>query len=474
MPLNLESKREVISTSPSYRDLRHLHDDKTVLENPHKGWYYHYVDNSLKLPAYRDRVEKGIPFKTPGMHHVYIRFDWGDVEAEGEGKLDWSEIDEIMDERGALGYKFTFRICTFESGAGYATPKWVYDLGAKGCSLEGKDTNGQEMCIDRCEPDYGDPIYLEKLEGFLKRCAEKFDNDSRVEYIDIGTFGTWGEGHTHLGSGKVYPPEVVRKHIDIHLRAFKNKPLILNDDYIEHVWKTSPEAASELYDYCIGKGLGLRDDSICVGGYVKLFGYDTMRFSSLFKEFSKNAPVDIEFAHIYHQNQDAERLKEGLPMIEAVRNAHATYAGFHGYENEWLERNPYLSDYIANRLGYWFFIDGIDLGTPSSGAFEIARVFVRNRGYSKCYHQYDLKLRAVSDDGSLYCLNDRYPDSTKWDAESLNEEAMKLDFRAVPPGEYHLEVGMFEGDKPIKLGFSESCIGEEGYYRVLKFTVNSL
>ncbi len=474
MPLNLESKLEYVSTSKSYRDLRQLADDKTVLENPHKGWYFHYVDNSLQEPTYRDGTEKGKRFLTKGMHHMYIRFDWGDVEYEDEGKLDWSEIDAIMDEMGALGYKFTFRVCTFESSIPYATPKWVFDKGAKYYELGEVDTEGQESANHRFEPDYGDPVYLEKLEGFLKKVAEKFDNDPRVEYFDIGTFGTWGEGHTYLGSGRVYSPEVVKKHIDVHLRTIKNKPLILNDDYIEHVWKTSPEEASDLYDYCIGKGLGLRDDSICVAGYVRLFGYDTMRFPSLFAEFAKNAPVDIEFAHVYHQNQDPERLKEGLPMIEALRTAHATYAGFHGYEKEWLGRNPYLSDYIANRLGYWFFIDGIDLGTPSAGYYEMAHVFIKNKGYSKCYHQYDLKIRLVSDDGRVYALNSEYPDSRRWESETLTEETLRLDYRHVPAGEYHAEIGLFDGETPVRLGIKEEYLTPDGYYRVTKTAVNEL
>ena len=39
------SNYEVVSTSKTYQDLGHLADDKTVLENPHKGWYYHFLDN---------------------------------------------------------------------------------------------------------------------------------------------------------------------------------------------------------------------------------------------------------------------------------------------------------------------------------------------------------------------------------------------------------------------------------------------
>ena len=470
MPLNFESFAEVVSTSPSYRDLRRLADDKTVLKNPHKGWYYHYVDNSLTNPNYRQRVEKGKPFATPGMNHVYLRFDWGDIEYAGEGILDWSAIDEIMEERGALGYTFSLRICTFESFVSYATPKWVFDAGAKCTFINDKPC--EEKCIDRCEPDYGDPIFLEKLENFLMRCAEKFDNDPRIEYIDIGTMGTWGEGHTFGGSNKVFSPEVLKKHVDVHLRCFKNKILVLNDDYFGHALKTGAEYASDLYDYCLGKGLGLRDDSICVDGYVKNYGYNTMRFPTLFAKFAENAPVDIELAHVSHQTD--ERFKGGFPVIEALRTAKATYAGFHGYEDEWNGKCPYISEYIANRLGYWFFIEGIDPGTPSSGATEMARVYIRNGGYARCYNQYDLKLRLRSEDGSTYPLNDKYPDSTRWEADTLSTERLRLDYRRVPRGEYSLEIGLFFGDEPIKLALKESTKSTDGFYTLSKIEVKPL
>jgi len=393
MPLNTANLREKVSLSPSYRDLRHLADDKTVLENPHKGWYYHFVDNSLKRPKYRDRIAPGERFVTSGMHHAYLRFDWGDIEAAGEGILDWTELDAIIEDRTALGYKISLRICTYESGGIAATPEWVFQAGAAFTETVLTLSDGRKLISH--EPDYGDPIYLEKLEAFLQKCSEKFDGDPRVEFVDIGTFGTWGEGHTGGGAGagtkRLYPLSVLKKHINLHLKYFPHKTVVLNDDFFYHLWQSSPEEASELFDYCVHKGLGLRDDSICVDGYVKLFGYDTLRHPSFFAVFAENAPIDIEFAHASHNV--GERFKGGYPIIEALRTVHATFAGFHGYEEEWNEKSPYFSDYIANRLGYWFFIDGIDPGTPSSGSTEMAEIRIRNKGFSKCYHQYDLKLR---------------------------------------------------------------------------------
>ena len=131
MPLNLENKYDVVATSQSYRDLRHVADDKTVLENPHKGWYYHYVDNSLKGPRYRDRVKRGEKFITKGLNTVYIRFDWGDIEYAGEGILDWSAIDAHSTRIEWYSYPYHYRLkCTAVLRDKLS---WTRFLGCQGC-----------------------------------------------------------------------------------------------------------------------------------------------------------------------------------------------------------------------------------------------------------------------------------------------------------------------------------------------------
>ena len=478
MPI-YNSKYDVVSFSPTYCDLRHMADDKTVLENPHKGWYYHFLDNGYARPTYRDRLAEGKRLRTTCLNHMYLRFDWGDIEKE-EGILDWSYIDESMEKWGALGYKFTLRICTFEGGnVTYATPKWLVDRGINAThvvpeSLLSSDSmfSMSEMNRGAYEPDYGNALYLEKLDAFLAKCGEKFNADPRIEYIDVGTFGTWGEGHTHAGSTKLFSAEVLKKHVNLHLKNFPDKTIVINDDFFEHASRSNMEGASELYDYCINKGLGIRDDSICVGSYSERFGYDTLRLPTIFANFAKNAPVDIEFAHIVHNKP--EYFKEGYPIIEALRRTHATYAGYHGYEDDWYAKTEYLTDYCANRLGYWFFIEGVDMGTPSSGCTEIAKIYIRNNGFSKCYHQYDMKIRLRGEDGTTYALNDRYPDSTRWEREETAEETFRLDYKNVPVGKYTVELGLFEGDTPIKLALKREMAQEDGYYRLTDIEVTSL
>lgn len=152
----------------------------------------------------------------------------------------------------------------------------------------------------------------------------------------------------------------------------------------------------------------------------------------------------------------------------------ATYAGYHGYEDEWFAKSAYLSEYCANRLGYWFFVEGIDLRTPCAGCSEIGKLHIRNNGFSKCYHQYDLKLRLRDAQGNTYALNDRYPDSTRWEPEQTCEEVLRLSYRNVPPGTYQVEIGLFEGEAPIRLAVKQEYLQPDGYYRLTEIQVTPL
>ena len=72
----------------NYTDLRDWQDDIRILRNPHKGWYWHFIDNGMGRGAYRDQNEPGDWLEDfPGLNHLYLRFDWGDIEKkEGEYK----------------------------------------------------------------------------------------------------------------------------------------------------------------------------------------------------------------------------------------------------------------------------------------------------------------------------------------------------------------------------------------------------
>jgi hypothetical protein len=436
-----------------YTDLRSYADDKTVLRNPHKGWFWHYIDNSCLRPQYRQEHDPNDHLEDfPGLNHLYLRFDWGDIEKE-EGNLDWSYIDQIMEKWGKLGYRFSMRICTYEGNPKipFSTPEYVYKAGARGYML----SDG------RIEPDYGDPIYLEKLGAFMELAGKKFNGDPRLELIDVGTFGTWGEGHTFRGSNRVYSAEVLRTHIDLHVKNFPNTVILLNDDHINHGWDRGEKENFELLDYARSLGLGLQDDSICVHSCSLDFGYDTLRTPWMFDLFWENAPILLEFEHYDHVAP--EIFKSGIPFLDAMMRTHATFAGFHGYPRPWLTREPYLTAYCANRLGYWYFVNGVEASMIKANVPNTIYLWVENRGFGLCYRNYALRLVLKGADGSLHAetLNAGNKD---WKPGQEVRVPYSFNPKNLHAGEYGLYIGLCEGETPVLLGIDPHRKENDLYY----------
>ena len=204
-------------------------DNKAELTNPDMGWTLYMYDDGLDV--YGSKIlPKDTLSDWPGMSTVYLRIPWSVLEPE-EGKYCWYIIDDQLRKFASKGIKIGLRFTVTESFIQDGTPVWVQKAGAKGTRFThgiGIRDNGQ-----RWEPDYNDPIFLAKLDNFLKAAAKRYNNPAEVAFVDIGTFGIWGEGHTWLGTSLAFSNEVVKKHIDLHVKYFDKVPVLGESGFFE-------------------------------------------------------------------------------------------------------------------------------------------------------------------------------------------------------------------------------------------------
>lgn len=420
-------------------DLFPLRDEKTVLLNPHKGWYWHYIDCGYSRPRYRDDDSLiGDPSSFP-CRQLYLRFDWCDINPE-ENVWDFSYLDSIMDQWGKQGYTFSMRMCCFQTEVmrwgnnQRATPAYVRQR-ARGFQLEN----------NAWEPDYADPYFLQMVEKTLNKLGEHYNHDPRLAFVDVGSFGRYGEGHTTNG---LYGLDILRQHIAITRKAFPDKLVLVNDDLLRH----NPDATDDLIAYCLENGVGIRDDSICVESHARRSpGYDTIHSPRLFDPFYPNFPVDIEFAHGELIPEDV--WQDGYPAIAALQRTHATYAGFHDYPGRFLERNQGFVNYCANRLGYWFRPDSLELNADGSGC-----VTVENMGWANAYHPYRMLLRLRNSNGVHYDLG-VIADARDWNCGEIITSSFRICLEGIPKGTYFVEFALLDEDLNcyIKLALQETC-----------------
>lgn len=312
-----------------------------ALINPGMGWVcFHY---SNRLWAYGSRLEPGDTLEWfPGASVIYFRLPWCYLEPE-EGRYRWDLIDAYAQPWVAQGKRIALRVTACENRFRYATPEWVQKAGAKGLDYK-FSTIGKPSDDTLWEPDYLDPVFLEKLDRFLDALAKRYNGNPSVAYIDIGTFGMWGEGHTG-GTSKLSQEETdkrVKVQIDLYKKHFPDTLLCISDDV---AGASRPGDRFPSTDYAFSKGVTLRDDSILVQKAPKQWYHAGMA-----QQFWPALPVILEHEH-YGLSKERNAWDAAL-LVESVERYHASYLSIHGWPDVFLKENREAVAAINKRLGF--------------------------------------------------------------------------------------------------------------------------
>jgi hypothetical protein len=311
------------------------------LVNPDMGWDMHFYSN---VPDnYGSKLEPSDTLEDfPGLSTVYLRVPWAFLEPE-EGKFNWALFDTPAQRWIAKGKRVALRVTCSENWMALATPDWVRKAGAKGYNYEfGKGRSEKGWTWD---PDFGDSIFLQKLDHFLAALAARYDGNPNVAFIDIGSYGLWGEGHTFMSSQvpEAEARELVKRHIDLYVKHFKKTLLCISDDVAGH---DKPGWHFPETDYAISKGVTLRDDSILVQPPPRSWYHAEMA-----QAFWPHWPVILEHEH-YGSSKANGAWGDGHLLLKAVEDYHASYLSIHWWPREELAENRALIERINRRLGY--------------------------------------------------------------------------------------------------------------------------
>jgi uncharacterized protein DUF4832/glycosyl hydrolase family 42 (putative beta-galactosidase) len=363
-----------IASEPG-RIMVHPADTGAALVNPGMGWVLHHYDNSIT--TYGSRLAPSDTVDDfPGVNVVYLRLAWSYIEPE-EGKFNWSIVDTPAQRWVSKGKQVAFRFTCSESSLPNATPDWVRKAGAKVYHFRPRKCIVEDS--PQWEPDFDDPIFLAKLDHFLAAAAERYDGNPEVAFIDVGSYGVWGEGHTSWSSCVSYPASTIRKHIDLYVKHFKHTQLEAS-----HSYAGQPKGPGGLanIDYARDRGMGLRTDSVLV--FPEGHPNDDYFTPALAKDFWPKVPVVIESQH-YGNSRDQGYWKDGSRYLKAVEEYHASYASVHWWPREFLAENRELVDKINRRLGYRLQL--VEASWPSEVTAKSTLQFAsrwKNAGVAPC------------------------------------------------------------------------------------------
>lgn len=414
-----------------------------ILVNPDMGLVmFHYSNRQW---AYGQLQERGDTLDWfPGVSTVYFRLPWCLLEPN-EGEYHWDIIDSYAAPWIAAGKQIGLRVTCCESRYPFATPKWVKDAGAKGwffrmkmIKIFGKDPPGGEM--ELWEPDYGDPVFLEKHENFLKAMARRYDGNPNVAFIDVGSIGMWGEGHTRayekeLKAAGRDPEEAFHRHYELYRRTFPHSTILCIDD---QAGSSNPKPAADvpLMKKAYDLGFGFRDDSIMVFTpemvEERLKPHPWWFHADWAEYFAKSAPVFVEHEHYAISNDRGAWNDEKL--VESVDAYRATWLSLHGWPKQIYDNSKDAYARAARRIGYRFelrkveFPDEVAIGEP----FAVKSEWV-NVGAARCYKGATLAWTLLDGHGRVAWVSTDYSYDFK-DAEPKTggvEKPVSLSTRCV-------------------------------------------
>jgi len=368
-------------------------DNGAALVNPGMGWTMHFYSNYAA--HFGSKMEPSDALEAfPGESTVYLRVPWSYLEPK-EDEYNWALFDTPAQRWIAAGKKVALRVSASDNWLPYSTPEWVHQAGAEGVwydILKGPHADGKSW-----DPVFDDPTFLFHLKDFLKAMSERYDGNPDIAFIDVGTYGLWGEAHAHMSS---MPTEeehnrYVKIHVDLHKEYFPNTQLVISDDVVGHLL---PGKKFPLSEYARERDVTIRDDSILVQPGKRAWNHAEMA-----EAFWPELPVILEHGHY------GERAKRGAwdpeLLLKSIEDYHASYMSIHWWPHRFLRENRAIIDRINQRMGYRLQLR--ELSWPDSitrgETFEVQSIWA-NAGVAPLYDDAFMTLTIQDAKGGLVAV----------------------------------------------------------------------
>ena len=316
-----------------------------------------------------------------------------------KGVYDWTELEKLLNSLAEHNMGYALRVLPYSPSFVRGndtpeeeydwTPSFVYEMGAKKVTAT-LQWNGYRAAV----PVWNDPVYLQAAKEFAKALAEKYDGDPRIEYIDVRTFGEWGEWHaSHLDGSEMPSDSIEMDMLNYYASVFKKTQLVLPSS-----------GMGDVYTHALSLGITKRDD-----GFIGIPG----RPDSLVRAYEANLPTIAENIAGYKTMLEYTDVIPGgylkwTPQrwVDAITTAHLTYyvldqdsdCGYNFYKD-----NKALADSMSKIVGYNFTVSQAELTTiaDAKGSTSSLNITIKNTGVAPCFFDVYLVAEFVDSLGTV-------------------------------------------------------------------------
>lgn len=416
--LNPGQPINTLSTKIGYREIKPM-TSSDILLNPGKGWVLY------GLPS--DHSANVIAAASVG----YMRFDWSTTEPV-EGQYNWSAIDYGIQVWQAQGKQFAFGVMNADSTDytnQYVTPRWVFADGAQSVKSQTFDNVTGKTGI-QYEPVWNDPVFLRKVKDFVNAMAQRYDNNPNIAYIDVRSYGNWGEQHVYgIPPSIALSPADVQKHIQIYADAFKHVQVIVP-------WGASNY--NSVYTWAVNNKIGLRRDGLMVDSNGSELAQANGKAPSIF-EFYASYQWLLQNGYWSDAKLRTDVLK-GKPSYISM--------GEWGNDADIMladDKTSLIHD-LANQMGYYFVLKSAYMPKAiSNGQSYQMSLSWNNQGVTYLYGSCSVAVALLDSSGNV--VQQRWftgSNPRTWTPGWTKQESAVITFTGVKAGTYSLAVGLFQ------------------------------
>jgi len=450
LPLAGDSALAVESTiaHPGGQGMFYPKESFEVLNNPYAGW----------VPWAKDKSKPDGESYAQPHSLVYAGVSWRELEPV-RGQFDWAGIEEKyqFDFWAQSGKRVNLRIVLdlpTSDPAHMDIPDWLYDsLADEGDA--GVWYNTVEIGAG-FSPNYNSELLLEEHERLIAAVAERYNNDPRIAYIQLGSLGHWGEWHTWPAGSGVFPNlSVSDQYVGHYLAYFTDKKIGMRKPF-----PIANEHNLGLFNDVFGiksstnEWLGWSKNGWAgIGEFVDA-GDDPAekQAASAMPDFWKHSFSGGEFA----EGNPAKWLRDDAIMetLRQTRESHTSWLGPAAPSDvqlgSELQRNI---DAMHKLMGYRFVLEAAKLtGSAVPGGELNLSMLWNNKGVAPFYFDWPLELRLVDDNGQV---------AAKATAENADIRQW-LPGRTEASASLKLPGGLAEGSYALNVAILDPETGEPG------------
>jgi Beta-galactosidase. len=440
--------------------------NKELLVNPGKGWII-YGHGDFWQPGVNSNPFEGQTEETWAAASVgYYRFVWNDIQPNNETEYDWSPIDKALAECKARGKKFAFGIMNANSSTNwkYMTPKWVFDAGAQYVDCTVADTYDSNKTYHQLIPVWNDPVFIGKLRTFVNALAARYDGNPDVAFIDIRSYGNWGENHVRwgiTGSQPISTEDFEKYHLQTYLDAF-HKTLLVTADSEKDIGASDGSflMSAAAFQWACDHGIAGRNDGIIFPRDNKGGPTGALKL----RKYKDRLPVILEFWGPFKLMRDRGYWND-FYLRDDVETAYATYCVLGYFDNDGAIMYKEKKDLVAkigNRMGYYFILKKASFDNQGNLCLQW-----QNKGVAPIFIPAYLAVALIDPNTGAVVEKQWLADSNprNWSPGKTVSENATFSFSA-HSGTYKLAIGLFsdkESANPdIQLGIQGK--NPQGWY----------